>query len=150
MRQKLVLARTLVMGGALLAAVAPHMALAHDNIGGDELAATNWMLIAALVAILTGIFFGLWAWQSGQFTNVEESKYRMLENAEDYDTIMAEAEAREKQARSAEASGRAGTATQASPVGGDTGTGTGTDTGTGTLQAAVPAKVASADRTAHA
>ena len=32
---------------------------------------------------------------SGQFNNVEESKYTMLDTAEDYDSIMAEADARE-------------------------------------------------------
>ena len=85
----------LLLAGGLLAA-APSAAFAHENVGGDELAAANWMLIGAFVVALTGIFAGLWAWRTGQFTNVEDSKYRMLDTAEDYDAIMAEAEARER------------------------------------------------------
>jgi nitrogen fixation-related uncharacterized protein len=94
MRAKITLMRTLVGLGGLLMIVAPAPALAHDNLGGDELAVANWMLISALVVIVMGILAGVWAARSGQFNNVEESKYRMLETAEDYDATMAEAEAR--------------------------------------------------------
>ena len=74
--------------------MAPSPALAHDNIGGDELAAANWMLIGAFAVIVMALLAGLWAFRSGQFNNVEEAKYRMLENADDYDSIVAENDGR--------------------------------------------------------
>ena len=102
MKAKLRLMRGLIgLGGALLIA-APSPALAHDNLGGDELAVANWMLIAAVVVIVMGILAGIWAAKTGQFTNVEESKYRMLANADDFDAIMAEADARAAASRSPE------------------------------------------------
>jgi nitrogen fixation-related uncharacterized protein len=73
----------------------PTVASAHDNIGDDELAVANWMLVGALVTIIMGIFMGLWAFRSGQFNNVEESKFTMLDTADDFDAIMAESDARE-------------------------------------------------------
>jgi cbb3-type cytochrome oxidase maturation protein len=95
METRLKLMRILIgLGGALLVA-APSPALAHENVGGDELAAANWMLVGAMVTIIMGLIAGFWAWRSGQFTNIEESKYRMLEIADDYDAIMAEAAHRE-------------------------------------------------------
>ena len=36
---------------------------------------------------------------SGQFSNIEESKFTMLDNSEDFDTVMAEADERERVAR---------------------------------------------------
>jgi cbb3-type cytochrome oxidase maturation protein len=38
----------------------------------------GWMIFV----VLTGAVFLLWAWRSGQFKNVEEAKYRMLEDRE--------------------------------------------------------------------
>jgi cbb3-type cytochrome oxidase maturation protein len=38
----------------------------------------GWMAFVAL----TGVAFLLWAWRSGQFHDVEEAKYRMLEEIE--------------------------------------------------------------------
>jgi nitrogen fixation-related uncharacterized protein len=84
----------------LLLALAPMSAFAHDNVGDDELAAANWMLIGAIITIVLGLIWGVWALRAGQFSNIEESKYRMLELAEDFDAIMAEADARESRARS--------------------------------------------------
>jgi len=102
MRAKLRLMRGLIgLGGALLITV-PSPALAHDNLGGDELAVANWMLIAAIVVIVMGVLAGIWAAKTGQFTNVEESKYRMLANADDFDAIMADADARAAASRSPE------------------------------------------------
>ncbi len=93
MKAKLLLMRLLLgLSGGLLAA-APTVAFAHENVGGDELAAANWMLIGAFVVALMGVLAGLWAWSTGQFSNVEESKYKMLDTAEDFDDIMAEADA---------------------------------------------------------
>src|SRR5262245_52433476 len=98
MTAKMRLMRVLVgLGGAMLV-VAPSSAMAHENVGGDELAATNWMLIGAMVVILMGLLAGLWAIRSGQFNNVEESKYRMIELSEDYDSVMAQADERERAA----------------------------------------------------
>jgi nitrogen fixation-related uncharacterized protein len=86
----------------LLLALAPMSAFAHDNVGDDELAAANWMLIGAIITIVLGLIWGVWALRAGQFSNIEESKYRMLELAEDFDAVMAEADAREKAALEAE------------------------------------------------
>ncbi len=86
-----------VLAGLLLA-LAPMSAFAHDNVGDDELAAANWMLIGAIITIVLGLIWGVWALRAGQFNNIEESKYRMLEMAEDFDAIMAEADARDKAA----------------------------------------------------
>jgi cbb3-type cytochrome oxidase maturation protein len=42
-----------------------------------------WMVVGWMVfVILTGIAFLVWGWKSGQFTNIEEAKYRMLEDRE--------------------------------------------------------------------
>ncbi|HEX8231574.1 MAG TPA: hypothetical protein VF826_20020 [Chloroflexia bacterium] len=87
---------------ALLLLAVPTIASAHDNVGDDELAVANWMLVGAMVAILTGIFMGWWAIRTGQFNNVEESKFTMLDNAEDYEAIMAESDAREAALRAEE------------------------------------------------
>jgi nitrogen fixation-related uncharacterized protein len=83
-------ARILLSLGVLMLALAPGTALAHDNLGGDELAMSNLMFIGAMIVIVMGIIAGIWAWQAGQFNNIEESKYRMLEIADDYDAVMAE------------------------------------------------------------
>lgn len=90
----------------LLLALVPASALAHDNVGGDELAAANWMLIGAIITIVIGLIWAVWALRAGQFDNVEQSKYRMLELSEDFDAIMAEADARERAAREAEAAAK--------------------------------------------
>ena len=101
MKTKVRFARlTLIMGGLTLIA-APAPAFAHDNVGGDELAVANWMLISALVVAAMGILALIWAARAGQFTNVEDSKYTMLELADDFDAVMADAEARERAAKEA-------------------------------------------------
>lgn len=38
----------------------------------------GWMALVAFTAIL----FLVWGWQSGQFTDIEEAKYKMLEDKE--------------------------------------------------------------------
>ena len=38
----------------------------------------GWMIFVAG----TGIVFLIWAWRNGQFKNIEEAKYRMLEDRE--------------------------------------------------------------------
>jgi nitrogen fixation-related uncharacterized protein len=73
----------------------PTIASAHENVGDDELAVSNWMLVGAMFTIVMGLFMGYWAFRSGQFSNVEESKFTMLDTAEDYESIMAESDARE-------------------------------------------------------
>ncbi len=99
--------------GAFMLVSLPSTAFAHDALGDDELAVANWMLIGAMITIVIGALWGLWAWRSGQFNNVEESKYTMLERAEDFDAIMAESDAREAALKQAEAEaaakGKAGT-----------------------------------------
>ncbi len=41
-------------------------------------AVVGWMIFVTL----TGIAFVVWGWQRGQFIDVEEAKYRMLEDRE--------------------------------------------------------------------
>ncbi|MEO5952620.1 MAG: hypothetical protein ABIQ44_09170 [Chloroflexia bacterium] len=94
-------ARLTLVTGALALALVPSAVSAHDNLGGDELATANWMLVGAMVTVVIGVFWGIWAAKTGQFSNVEESKYVMLENAEDYDAIMAEFDAKEQATRDA-------------------------------------------------
>lgn len=98
--------RLIAAAAGLLLALVPASAFAHENVGGDELAAANWMLIGAIITIVLGILWGVWAFNTGQFSNVEESKYRMLDLADDYDAIMADADARERTARETEAAAR--------------------------------------------
>ncbi len=103
MKKQIVLMKLFWGLGAFLLAAMPTIASAHDGVGDDELAVANWMLVGAIVTIVLGVFMGLWAARSGQFNNVEESKYKMLEHAEDYDAIMEEADARDTALREAEA-----------------------------------------------
>ncbi len=125
MRRRLGLLKLYWILAALLLAAMPDVASAHENVGDDELAVANWMLIGAMVSIVMGLFMGYWAFRSGQFNNVEESKYSMLEAAEDYDAIMAESDAREAALR-AEEQQRAAARTQgtkAANPGGSAGSG---------------------------
>ncbi len=56
-------------------------ALAHDGVGGDELAASDSMLIVAVLFVLmTGIGI-LMSWNNGEFKNPEAIKRMMLEMA---------------------------------------------------------------------
>jgi cbb3-type cytochrome oxidase maturation protein len=42
-----------------------------------------WVVVGWMVFVmLTGIAFLIWGWKSGQFKNIEEAKYRMLEDRE--------------------------------------------------------------------
>jgi hypothetical protein len=100
-------ARFLLVIGTLGLALVPTVASAHDNLGGDELATANWMLVGAVITIVIGVAWGVWASNTGQFTNIEESKYVMLENAEDYDAIMAEYDAQQQAARELSAGSKA-------------------------------------------
>jgi nitrogen fixation-related uncharacterized protein len=93
--------RILVGLGGFMLMIAPGTAFAHDNLGGDELAVANWMLVGAMITIVLGILAGVWAIKSGQFSNIEQSKFSMLDTAEDYDAIMAQADERERAARAA-------------------------------------------------
>lgn len=101
MRSRIKLMKVLFGVGAFLLVTAPSTAFAHDNLGGDELAAANWMLVGALVTILMGVVAGYWAIRAGQFNNVEESKYTMLDASEDFDAIMAEYDRRAAAAKAA-------------------------------------------------
>lgn len=95
MEKQLRTMKALWFTGAILLVAMPVQAFAHDSIGDDELAVSNWMLVAAIVTIVMGGLMGLWAIKSGQFNNVEQSKFNMLDTAEDFDTIMAESDERE-------------------------------------------------------
>ncbi len=40
-----------------------------------------WLVIGMMLVIaLSGIVFLIWGWESGQFRDIEEAKYRMLED----------------------------------------------------------------------
>ena len=42
-----------------------------------------WMVVGWMVFVmLTGVAFLVWGWKSGQFKDIEEAKYRMLEDRE--------------------------------------------------------------------
>jgi cbb3-type cytochrome oxidase maturation protein len=42
-----------------------------------------WVVVGWMVfVVLTGIAFLIWGWKSGQFKDIEEAKYRMLEDRE--------------------------------------------------------------------
>lgn len=39
-----------------------------------------WVLVGGMAVVaLTGIVFFIWGWKNGQFRDIEEAKYRMLE-----------------------------------------------------------------------
>lgn len=39
-----------------------------------------WVLVGGMAVVaLTGIVFLIWGWKNGQFRDIEEAKYRMLE-----------------------------------------------------------------------
>ncbi len=103
MKKQLRLMRLFWGTGAFLLIAMPAQAFAHDSIGDDELAVANWMLVAAMVTVVLGALMGLWAAKSGQFNNVEQSKYDMLDTAEDFDSIMAESDERETERLASEA-----------------------------------------------
>ncbi len=111
------------MVAAFLLVAMPGIASAHENVGDDELAVANWMLVGAMFSIVMGLFMGLWAIRSGQFSNVEESKFNMLHNAEDYDAIMAESDAREAALRAEEQRAGVAQGTKAANPGASAGTG---------------------------
>jgi len=42
-----------------------------------------WVVVGWMALVsLTGVIFLIWGWRSGQFTDIEEAKYRMLEERE--------------------------------------------------------------------
>jgi cbb3-type cytochrome oxidase maturation protein len=42
-----------------------------------------WVVVGWMVFVmLTGVAFLIWGWRSGQFKDIEEPKYRMLEDQE--------------------------------------------------------------------
>jgi nitrogen fixation-related uncharacterized protein len=42
-----------------------------------------WVFLGWMVfVVFTGVVFLVWAWKNGQFRNIEEAKYRMLEDRE--------------------------------------------------------------------
>ena len=62
-------------------------AAAHDNLGGDEMSMAIAIFLTGCVLIAGASLAVLWAWRSGQFSNVEQAKYDMLKNAEDLDDL---------------------------------------------------------------
>ncbi len=69
----------------LISAGAP--VYAHDNLGGDEMSMALTIFLAGMVTMVGAAVAMWWAYRSGQFSNVEEAKYRMLEDAPDLDTL---------------------------------------------------------------
>ena len=101
-KARLRLGRALILLSGAIFVMIPSAAYAHDGVGGDELATAGIMLVAAIVVALMGALAMLWAFKIGQFDNVEESKYAMLETSEDFDAIMAEADAAAERSRELE------------------------------------------------
>jgi hypothetical protein len=91
-------ARAVLLVGVIMLALVPTPALAHDNLGGDELAVANWMLVFAMVTVVIGALWGIWGLMNGQFNGIESSKYTMLDTADDYEGIMAEFDAEQRAA----------------------------------------------------
>jgi len=104
-------ARAVLVFGVIMAALAPTPAMAHDNLGGDELAVANWMLVFAMVTVVIGALWGIWGLMNGQFDGIESSKYTMLDTADDYEGIMAEFDAEQQAAEEAEKSAQEETTT---------------------------------------
>ncbi len=77
----------LAVAAVLVWAVLAQPTDAHDNLGGDELAMSYAMFAFAVAIAVTGALTILWAARSGQFHNIEEAKYTMLENAPDLDDL---------------------------------------------------------------
>jgi hypothetical protein len=78
MKRKLIAVGTLIV---LLGVVFAPTALAHDGVGGDEYAAADIMLMAALLTFVAAAFAMMYAISNGEFKNPEETKRRMLELA---------------------------------------------------------------------
>ncbi len=95
-------ARAVLVIGVIMLALVPTPAMAHDNLGGDELAVASWMLVFAMVTVVIGALWGIWALMNGQFSGIESSKYTMLDTADDYEGIMAEFDAEQQAADDAD------------------------------------------------
>ncbi len=67
-------ARAVLVIGVIMLALVPKPALAHDNLGGDELAVANWMLVFAMITVVIGALWGIWGLMNGQFDGIESSK----------------------------------------------------------------------------
>ncbi len=77
----------LAVAAVLVWAVLAQPTDAHDNLGGDELAMSYAMFAFSVAIAVTGGLTILWAVRTGQFHNIEEAKYTMLENAPDLDDL---------------------------------------------------------------
>lgn len=70
----------MVVVGLAVVVFAP-TALAHDGVGGDEYAAADIMLIAALLFMAAAGIGVLYSINNGEFKNPEDTKRRMLQLA---------------------------------------------------------------------
>ncbi len=75
------------LGAFLIMCSLVPVASAHDNIGGDEMSMAMIIFIGGCITIVGAALAVLWAWKTGQFDNVEQAKYTMLENADDLDAL---------------------------------------------------------------
>lgn len=60
---------------------------AHDNLGGDEMSMAIAIFLAGMVTMAGAALALVWAVRTGQFSNVEQAKYTMLDNADDLDDL---------------------------------------------------------------
>jgi len=82
---------TLALASSLLIAAMASPAYAHDAVAGEELSGAMEMLYFTLFLVASTAFVIFYAWRKGQFSNFEESKYRMLEqDGEEYKELMGE------------------------------------------------------------
>ncbi len=77
----------LVCGVLLLGLSLAAPAAAHDNLGGDEMSMAIAIFIAGMVTVIGACLALVWAVRSGQFSNIEQAKYTMLEDADDLDAL---------------------------------------------------------------
>ena len=77
----------LALGLLLLLISVSAPAYAHDNLGGDEMSMALVIFLAGMVTMVGASLAMWWAYRAGQFSNVEEAKYRMLDNAPDLDLL---------------------------------------------------------------
>ena len=78
---------SVALGILLLVAALATPAAAHDNLGGDELAMAYWMFVFAVLIAVSGVVILWWGFRSGQFSGIEDPKYRMLDDAPDLDDL---------------------------------------------------------------
>ena len=77
----------LALGVFLVLGSAAPPALAHDNLGGDEMSMAIAIFLAGMVTIAGAALALVWAIRTGQFSDIESVKYSMLDSADDLESL---------------------------------------------------------------